>query len=137
MVRLPLGLKFHLWHGLLRVIRTSSGYFESHVLDSHHGSGQSPKYGIDELEKAGLHALPCEKIKPVRVAEAPWSLECELQQLVDVGERGSAGSSVLIIGKILIAHRKTGVWKPLSRLGGPWYGSTQNFRQLERAKKID
>ena len=107
------------------------------MVEAVHQTSFDYEYGIDELAKVGLHALPCTRVKPVRVAEAPWSLECSLEQLVDVGERGSQGSSVLIIGKILIAHRKPGEWKPLSRLGGPWYGSTENFKQLERAKKID
>jgi flavin reductase (DIM6/NTAB) family NADH-FMN oxidoreductase RutF len=107
------------------------------MIEAVHQTSFDYEYGIDELEKVGLRAVPSTRVRPVRVAEAPWSLECELHQLVDVGERGSPGSSVLIIGKILIAHHKLSDWKPLSRLGGPWYGSTQNFKQLERAKKIE
>jgi flavin reductase (DIM6/NTAB) family NADH-FMN oxidoreductase RutF len=102
-----------------------------------HEASYEYDYGVDELEKVGLHAVAATQVKPVRVAEAPWSFECVLHEFVDVGARGTPGSSVLIIGKILLAHKKPGPWKPLSRLGGQWYGSTSGFAALERPKKAD
>ena len=107
------------------------------MLQQVHQTSYDYDYGVNELEKVGLHALPSTQVKPMRVVESPWSFECVLHELVDVGERGTPGSSVLIIGRILRAHKKHGPWKPLSRLGGQWYGSTSELAALERPKKAD
>ena len=57
---------------------------------------------IDELIAAGLTAVPSSRVRPVRVAEAPITMECKVVQLVPVGDP-KAGST-LIIGEVLAWH---------------------------------
>src|ERR1700739_5093552 len=51
--------------------------------------------GINELQQAGLTALPSSRVKPPRIAESPVAMECELLQIVEWGENG------LGLGRIL------------------------------------
>lgn len=54
--------------------------------------------GVDELEQAGLTTLPSVRVKPPRIAESPVSMECELMQVIDLGETG------LVLGRIVAMH---------------------------------
>ena len=56
-------------------------------------------YGIDELSKAGLTTLPSSFVKPPRIAESPVAFECQLLQIVPLGEK-----SDLILGKVVAVH---------------------------------
>jgi flavin reductase (DIM6/NTAB) family NADH-FMN oxidoreductase RutF len=53
---------------------------------------------VDELEQAGLTPLPSVCVKPPRIAESPVAMECELMQIVDLGESG------LVVGRVLAMH---------------------------------
>ena len=53
---------------------------------------------VDELEQAGLTTLPSVRVKPPRIAESPVAMECELMQIVDLGESG------LVLGRVLAMH---------------------------------
>lgn len=53
---------------------------------------------VDELEQAGLTAAPSVRVKPPRIAESPVAMECELMQIVDLGESG------LVLGRVLAMH---------------------------------
>lgn len=55
-------------------------------------------YGENELEKAGLHALPSSVVKPPRIAEAPASLEC-----IEWGTLQIGGNRV-VIGLVKRVH---------------------------------
>lgn len=57
---------------------------------------------VDELIAAGLTAVPSSRVRPVRVAEAPITMECKVVQLVPVGDPTSG--STLIIGEVLAWH---------------------------------
>ena len=57
---------------------------------------------VDELIAAGLTAVPSSRVRPVRVAEAPITMECKVVQLVPVGDPKSG--STLIIGEVLAWH---------------------------------
>ena len=54
--------------------------------------------GVDELAQAGLTAAPSMRVKPPRIAESPVALECELMQIVDLGETG------LVLGRVVAMH---------------------------------
>jgi len=56
------------------------------------------EYGVDELEQAGLTPLPSVRVKPPRIAESPVAMECELMQIIDLGETG------LVLGRVLAMH---------------------------------
>ncbi len=53
---------------------------------------------VDELEQAGLTSLPSARVKPPRIAESPVAMECELMQIVDLGESG------LVLGRVVAMH---------------------------------
>ena len=42
--------------------------------------GHSPD--VDEFKMSGLTPIPCDLIKPSRVAESPFNLECQLTQII-------------------------------------------------------
>lgn len=86
---------------------------------------------VDEMKTAGLTPLPAVKVRPPRVKEAAVHFECENVGVLEVGE-GGAGSSTLVVGRIVLAHVSSAVYKdgkvdfttlkPISRLGGITYG---------------
>lgn len=60
------------------------------------------EYETSEFESVGLTEMPSERVKPPGVAESPIQFECELIQIVPVGEGPLAAN--VIIGKILVVN---------------------------------
>ncbi|MGB3587820.1 MAG: flavin reductase family protein [Tunicatimonas sp.] len=58
--------------------------------------------GINEFAKAGLTEVPSETVKPPRVAESPVAFECQVKQVMPLGEGGGAGN--LVICEVLLVH---------------------------------
>ncbi len=92
-------------------------------------STEYPK-GENEFIKAGLTALPSEKIKPFRVKESPVQFECKVRDIIETGKSGSAGN--LVICDVLLIHASEDILDeknkidPLGidlvgRLGGDYY----------------
>lgn len=87
--------------------------------------------GVDEFVKSGFTKLPSELIKPYRVAESPVQLECQVREIVSLGNEGGAGN--LVIAEIIKFHIDekilnedgTGIdqYKVdlVARMGGNWY----------------
>lgn len=107
----------------------------------HQCSAEYP-YGIDELKKVGLTALPSTKVKPVRVKESPIQMECRLYQTMDVGG-AHAGAATIVVGEILALHIAKEIYnedgripvekiKPIARLGGISYGRTSGVFDIPR-----
>jgi flavin reductase (DIM6/NTAB) family NADH-FMN oxidoreductase RutF len=97
-----------------------------------HQTSADYEYGRNELHEVGLTACATQRIPGFYINESPWALECKLYQTMDIGERGTQGSAVLVLGEVLVAHQKTQPWKPLSRLGGAGYGKTETLIELKR-----
>ncbi len=57
---------------------------------------------VSEFEKAGLTPIPSEIVRPFRVKESPAHLECQVQDIITLGESGGAGH--LIICKVVRMH---------------------------------
>jgi flavin reductase (DIM6/NTAB) family NADH-FMN oxidoreductase RutF len=97
-------------------------------------------YGVSEFEKAGLTALPSIKVKPPRVSESPAAYECELVQIVRLGEGPLSGN--LIIGRVVQIHVDDNIYnsgkirhqdlKTIGRMEGAWYSRTQDAFELPR-----
>ena len=64
----------------------------------------SVEYGpeVDEFVKAGFTPLASEKVRPFRVAESPVHMECKVEKILPLGEKGGAGN--LIICNIVLMH---------------------------------
>ncbi|HET6249208.1 MAG TPA: flavin reductase family protein [Tepidisphaeraceae bacterium] len=59
-------------------------------------------YEVSEFETCGLTPLASVRVKPPRVKEAAVQMECELIQIVPVGEGPLAAN--LVIGRIVMLH---------------------------------
>ncbi len=89
-------------------------------------------YGVSEMEKAGLTSLPSEVVKPFRVKESAFQMECKLYNKMEIGD-GSAGSSTIIVGEIVCFHINNAIYndgkilldkyQPVARLAGSNYCS--------------
>lgn len=64
----------------------------------------SVEYGaeVNEFEKAGFTPLASEKVRPFRVAESPVHMECKVDKILPLGDKGGAGN--LIICNIVLMH---------------------------------
>ena len=101
-------------------------------------------YGVSEFTKAGLTPLPSAVVKPPRVAESPVSYECELIQIVRLGEGALAGN--LVIGKVVRFHCDDRVYgdgairhqdlKAIGRMEDAWYTRAQDAFELPRPETI-
>jgi flavin reductase (DIM6/NTAB) family NADH-FMN oxidoreductase RutF len=97
---------------------------------------------VDELEAAGLTAVPSSRVRPVRVAEAPINIECKVVQLVPVGDPQSG--STLIIGEVLAWHVRDDVFdgdrmrirmdqlRAIGRMAGDGYCRTRDQFEMIR-----
>ncbi len=97
-------------------------------------------HGVNELEQAGLTTLPSVRVKPPRIAESPVAMECELMQIVDLGETG------LVLGRVLAMHIHdemvldvashyidTPKLKLIGRMHGRgWYSRTSDLFEMPR-----
>lgn len=97
--------------------------------------------GEDEFEIAGLTQVPSKTVKPYRVAESSAHFECELMQIVHVGEGPLAAN--LVIGQIKHLHIEDSVLDgqgrvdpakldSVGRLGGAMYSTTRDRFEIQR-----
>lgn len=95
---------------------------------------------VDELAQAGLTPAPSARVKPPRIAESPVALECELMQIVDLGESG------LVLGRVVAMHVRDNLvldaskhyidtpnLKLIGRMhGSGWYARTSDLFEMPR-----
>jgi len=101
-------------------------------------------YGVSEFEKAGLTPTPSQKVLPPRVKESLIHMECELIQIVALGDGPLGGN--LVIGKVVHFHADDSVWnggkvrhqdlKAIGRMEGAWYCRTSDAFELPRPPEI-
>lgn len=62
-------------------------------------------HGVNEMELAGLEALPSKRVRPPRVARSPAALECKLLQVVRLNSLdGSQLGSHIVFGQVIGVH---------------------------------
>ena len=115
---------------------------ESNVEKANLTSATYP-FGVSEFEEVGLTPLESVVVRPPRVAESPIHLECELIQIVEVGEP-APGSGNVVIGRVVYAHVAEEAWngarhhidigkiKQVSRLAGNNYAPVREVFSLQR-----
>ena len=101
-------------------------------------------YGVSEFDKAGVSPLLSDKVKPPRVKESPVSYECELDQIVRIGEGALAGN--LVIGKVVMFHCDDALYNEgkirhedigaIGRMEGAWYARTGDAFELPRPEAL-
>ena len=104
------------------------------------------KKEVDEYLKSGLSPIPSKKIKPPIVSESKISLECTLNQIVQIG-KDDAGSGFIVIGTIVLFHIDDEVYdngriildklRPLGRVAGNSYVRSTNTFDIIRTIKPD
>ena len=100
---------------------------------------------VNEFEKAGFTELKSELIRPSRVKESPVNFECKVNDVIELGKEGGAGSLVLcevlkihidekmIDGKDELDPLKLNL---VSRYGKNWYGKTTKESLYEIVKPL-
>ncbi|RZJ80659.1 MAG: flavin reductase family protein [Flavobacterium sp.] len=101
--------------------------------------------GVNEFEKAGFSMLESHLVKPPRVAEAPVQLECEITEVIPLGDKNGAGN--LVIAEIKLIHIKEEILDEegkidqqkidlVARLGGDWYCRVTEANLFKVAKPL-
>jgi flavin reductase (DIM6/NTAB) family NADH-FMN oxidoreductase RutF len=96
--------------------------------------------GQSEFEWAGVTPTPSETICVPRVAEAPISFECILQQIVTISERPGGGAA--IFGQVQCIHVRDDLYadrhvalealRPIGRLAGSGYTRVTETFEMKR-----
>lgn len=97
-------------------------------------------YGADDSSIGGIHLIPSQAVRPLRIAEARVSFECTLERIVRVTEGPDAGN--LIIGRIVLMHAADDIIRggreidwlgldALGRLSGNGYCTVQSVIESE------
>lgn len=124
----------------------ANGEFVIHASTEQHAkliNSSSKMLPLDESEVdwLGLSTVPSSRVKPPRLTDAPFALECRVRQIVPVGD--GPISANLVIGEIVYAHVHESILgengqpdprklKAISRLGGEFWGKTQDLFELPR-----
>lgn len=101
--------------------------------------------GVNEFIKAGFTPIASDKITPPRVAEAPVSFECIVDDIIELGTEGGAGN--LIISRVVNIHIRdkykgsdgkldTLKLDLVARMGGNWYTRAGKDSLFEIPKPI-
>lgn len=70
--------------------------------------------GVSEFEKAGLTPVPADLVRPKLVAESPVSFECEVDDIITLGDHGGAGH--LIVCKVVKIHAAEHIFDEKGRI---------------------
>ena len=97
---------------------------------------------VSELAAVGLTGVPSDVVKVPRIAECPIAFECKLEQVLMLGRPKALTG--MVIAEVVRIHIDDAVWdparqmvdidklRPLSRLGGSWYGRTREAFSIPR-----
>jgi flavin reductase (DIM6/NTAB) family NADH-FMN oxidoreductase RutF len=109
------------------------------VAEAMNKTAASLPHGANELEAAGLHALPSSVVRPPRIAESPASLECKEWGTLQIGDNR------LIVGLVKRVHLRNELFDPESlrvrsenfhavgRMASPhWYSRTRDRFEMIR-----
>jgi flavin reductase (DIM6/NTAB) family NADH-FMN oxidoreductase RutF len=107
-------------------------------------SSPYPK-GVNEFTKTGFTPIASDLVKPARVKESPVQLECEVQQVIELGPDGGAGN--LVVCKVLKLHidetklNEHGAIDQtkidlVARMGGDWYCRANGNALFELVKPL-
>jgi flavin reductase (DIM6/NTAB) family NADH-FMN oxidoreductase RutF len=94
-----------------------------------------------EVELVGMTTVPSTLVKPPRLADVPFALECKVREILPMGTGPIAAN--LVIGEVLMMHIDDSVLdssgipdptkiKAIARLGGEYWCKTQDLFQLKR-----
>ncbi|MBT3216647.1 MAG: flavin reductase family protein [Candidatus Marinimicrobia bacterium] len=99
---------------------------------------------VNEFDISELTPAPSKKVGPSLVKESKVNFECELNQIVEIGD-GTAGSGFIVIGTVVLFHVDDSVFQdgrinleslnPVGRLAGNNYTRiTDTFESIRQIK---
>lgn len=98
--------------------------------------------GVDEFAACGVASLPCERVRPPRVASAKAALECRVYQFVHLPKSADGRESHVVIGEVVGIHIADEVihegriderlMVPLTRMGYLNYGTLGKVFEMIR-----
>jgi flavin reductase (DIM6/NTAB) family NADH-FMN oxidoreductase RutF len=102
--------------------------------------------GANEMERAGLAAVPSRLVKPPRIAASPCALECKLLQIVTPNDiDGAPIDCHVVIGQVIGVHIEdrfivngrldTAAMKPIARCGYDEYAVVESVFAMQRPNK--
>lgn len=84
---------------------------------------------VDEFEESGLTPVDSLIVKPPRVAESPFQMECKVEQVINLGNGNASGN--LVLCRVLLIHAaeeifENGIISPykidlVGRMSGEYY----------------
>jgi len=75
------------------------------LVDAMNLSSAAVPHGVDEFSLAALETLPCNVVRPRRVARSPAALECRLVHVLPLKTfEGSATTTTLLVGQVVGVH---------------------------------
>jgi flavin reductase (DIM6/NTAB) family NADH-FMN oxidoreductase RutF len=85
--------------------------------------------GVDEFEKSGFTKIKSNVVKPFRVKESPFHMECTLREMVSLGDQPASGNLAICdvvrfhIAKEMYVDGRVQIEKmdQVARNGGPYY----------------
>ncbi|RMF88587.1 MAG: flavin reductase family protein [Nitrospinota bacterium] len=93
---------------------------------------------VSEFTVTGVTPVPSVRVQAYRVAEAPISMECRLQQIIPVGN----GPHSLVLGEIVYFHIRDDLYRegridmytlhPVGRLAGHLYTRVHDIFEMKR-----
>ena len=96
-------------------------------------------YGENEMERAGLHAMPSSLVKPPRIAESPASLECIEWGTLQIGDNRvviGVGKRLHLRDELFDAEKKrvrSEKFQVIGRMASPhWYCRTRDRFEMIR-----
>jgi flavin reductase (DIM6/NTAB) family NADH-FMN oxidoreductase RutF len=103
---------------------------------------------IDEIEISGLTPINSTLVKPPRIAESAFQMECKLQSITDVRNDQGAVTSHVVFGRVVMFHVLEHVleknsrgyeanidkFRPMGRLGGDTYCKVGDSFDILRPK---
>lgn len=120
----------HTFENILEVPETVINIVNFPLVEQMSLSSTEYEKEVNEFVKAGLTQVESDKVQPPRIAEAPVSFECVVDQVIELGNSGGAGN--LILSRVVMIHVQeqylnekgkldTQKLDLVGRMGGSWY----------------
>lgn len=101
--------------------------------------------GVNEFRKAGLTPVQSDVIRPFRVKESPFQMECKVNEVISLGSKGGAGN--LVMCEVVKLHISESILNDagkidqdkidlVGRLGANWYDRASGDALFEVAKPL-
>ena len=128
-----LGSNKHTLENIMEVKECVIGLVNEDILQQVSLASCGYEKGVNEFKKSGLTEIPSDLVSPSRIKESPINFECQVRDIIELGDQGGAGNLVLaevmkihINDQVLDEEENIDPFKLniVSRYGGSWYGKT-------------